>query len=58
MLVAEALDGGQSVVGGDDLVSLGADQGRDGPHHRRVVIHDEDPEGAAGHRDHVPLAYG
>ena len=58
MLLAEALDGGQPVVGGDDLVALGADEGGDGPHHRRVVIDDEDAKGAGGHRDHVPLACG
>ena len=48
MLLAEALDGGQAVVGGDDLVALGADERGDGPDHGRVVIDDEDAEGAAG----------
>ena len=47
VLLAEALDGGQPVVGGDDLVALGADERGDGPDHRRVVVDDEDPEGAA-----------
>ena len=45
-LLAEALDGGQAVVGGDDLVALGADQGRDGSDHRRVVVDDQDAEGS------------
>ena len=46
VLLAEALDGGQPVVGGDDLVALGADERGDGADHRRVVIDDEDPERA------------
>ena len=58
MLLAEALDGGQPVVGGDDLVALGADEGGDGPHHRRVVIDDEDSKGAGAHRDHGPRSSG
>ena len=48
MLLAEALDGGQPVVGGDDLVALGADERGDRPDHRRVVVDDEDAEGAGG----------
>ena len=58
MLLAEALDGGQPVVGGDDLVAFGADEGGDGPHHRWVVIDDEDSEGAGAHRDHGPRSNG
>ena len=49
VLLAEALDGGQAVVGGDDLVALGADERGDGPDHRRVVVDDEDAEGAGAH---------
>ena len=49
VLLAEALDGGQPVVGGDDLVALGADERGDGPDHRRVVVDDEDSEGAGAH---------
>ena len=54
VLLAEALDGGQPVVGGDDLVALGADERGDRPDHRRVVVDDEDSERAATHRDHGP----
>ena len=45
--LAHAPDGGQAVVGGDDLVPLGAHEGGDGADHGRVVIDDEDPQGAA-----------
>ena len=58
MFLSEALDRRQPVVGRDDLVAFGADEGGDGPHHRWVVIDDEDPKGAGGHRDHVPLGSG
>ena len=44
-LLAEAPDGGQAVVGRDDLVALGADERGDGADHRRVVVDDEDAEG-------------
>ena len=50
-LLAEPLDGGQAVVGGDDLVALGADQRGDRADHRRVVVHHQDPQGSCA--DHV-----
>ena len=58
VLLAEALDGGQAVVGGDDLVTLGPDQRGDRADHGRVVIDDKDPEWTGAHRDHVPLDPG
>ena len=53
VLLAEALDRGQPVVGGDDLVALGPDERGDGADHGRVVIHDEDPQGAGAHGAHI-----
>ena len=55
-LLAEALDGGQPVVGGDDLVALGPDERGDRPDHRRVVVDDEDAERAGGDHQDLTLA--
>ncbi|MEJ7748641.1 MAG: hypothetical protein WKF56_05030 [Candidatus Limnocylindrales bacterium] len=54
IFLAETFDGGQTVVRGDDLVTLRSDKGRDRSDHRRIVVDDEDPEASAAHADHRP----